>query len=170
MNKYYEVLGISPMASPQEVRDAYRDLVKVWHPDRFSHDVKLRTKAEGKLKEINEAYEKILSGLDSYEQAVYDHSADFSNSDSDNPSPLSPSRGDATQPSRRRSWFLGIIICGLSVLALFAVYSGRRSVTQPIAIATSSPVYDSSPSPTSTLHQFTHSGTDITRAAVTRRG
>lgn len=34
--KCYEILGLKPEASPAEVKEAYRDLVKVWHPDRVN--------------------------------------------------------------------------------------------------------------------------------------
>ncbi len=58
---YYEVLGLKRNASPDEVKEAYRDLARVWHPDRFPTDPRLRKKAEEKLKEINEAYEHLRS-------------------------------------------------------------------------------------------------------------
>lgn len=41
MKRYYEILELEPGASPEEVKRAYRDLVKVWHPDRFSHVLNL---------------------------------------------------------------------------------------------------------------------------------
>jgi hypothetical protein len=50
------VLGLGPGATSVEVKEAYRDLVKVWHPDRFGSDPRLRGKAEDKLKQINNAY------------------------------------------------------------------------------------------------------------------
>lgn len=56
---HFEVLGLKPNSTLGEVKEAYKDLVKVWHPDRFSHDIKLQAKAQEKLKQINEAYEKI---------------------------------------------------------------------------------------------------------------
>jgi len=61
IRRYYEILGLSPDASIEVRKQAYKDLVKVWHPDRFSHDPRLQQKAQEKLQEINEAYEKIKS-------------------------------------------------------------------------------------------------------------
>jgi hypothetical protein len=57
-------LGLEHGASRNEIRDAYRDLVKVWHPDRFPNDLKLRKKAEEKLKEVNAAFEHLKSSVD----------------------------------------------------------------------------------------------------------
>ena len=56
------VLGLGPAASAQEIKAAYRDLAKVWHPDRFAHDPRLQQKAQEQLKEINEAYQRLVSG------------------------------------------------------------------------------------------------------------
>ena len=55
----YKVLGLLPGASKQEVQDAYRDLVQVWHPDRFSHNERLQDKAQRNMKRINEAFDKL---------------------------------------------------------------------------------------------------------------
>jgi DnaJ domain len=53
----YRALGLQNGATKTEIKQAYRDLAKIWHPDRFSrNDERLRRKAEAKLKEINEAY------------------------------------------------------------------------------------------------------------------
>lgn len=57
-------LGLREGASWNEIRDTYRDLVKVWHPDRFSHDGKLRSKAEEKLKEVNAAFQRLDSSAE----------------------------------------------------------------------------------------------------------
>ena len=55
--RWLEVLGLAPGATRQQLEDAYRDLVKVWHPDRFVSDPALRVKAQDKLRELNAAYE-----------------------------------------------------------------------------------------------------------------
>lgn len=55
----YSALELKPDASPEAVKEAYRELVKVWHPDRFSGDKKLERRALEKLKCINLAYERI---------------------------------------------------------------------------------------------------------------
>ncbi|MBS3755297.1 MAG: J domain-containing protein [Desulfobacterales bacterium] len=46
---YYAILGISPDASKQEVKDAYRQLAKHYHPDHEGGD-------SGKFRDIQEAY------------------------------------------------------------------------------------------------------------------
>lgn len=59
MNKNpYEVLGISQNATDQEVKRAYRDLAKKYHPDNYQ-DSPLGELATEKMKEINEAYDEI---------------------------------------------------------------------------------------------------------------
>ena len=55
----YQILGLEPEAKFEDVKQYYRDLVKVWHPDRFTHDLRLQNKAIEKLKEINGAYERL---------------------------------------------------------------------------------------------------------------
>lgn len=60
ISKCYQVLEIETDASFQAVKEAYRGLVKVWHPDRFQNDQKLQHKAQEKLKDINAAYQAIL--------------------------------------------------------------------------------------------------------------
>ena len=52
----YAILGISPGASLSIAKQAYRKLAKKWHPDRYINDPILKTKAEEKIKQINQAY------------------------------------------------------------------------------------------------------------------
>ncbi len=59
--QYYNILGIDPDAGPDEIKEAYRDLIKVWHPDRFSGDPRLQRKAQNRLADINLAYKQLIS-------------------------------------------------------------------------------------------------------------
>ncbi len=61
LDEYYRILGLEPGASHEKVKQAYRDLVNVWHPDRFCHDPRLQRKAEENLREINDAYKRLGS-------------------------------------------------------------------------------------------------------------
>jgi tetratricopeptide (TPR) repeat protein len=64
IQRCFEILEIEMTASPEEVKKAHRDLVFIWHPDRVSSsNLRLKQKAEDKMKEINLAYETILSFL-----------------------------------------------------------------------------------------------------------
>ena len=70
MNDPYSVLGITPQATDDEVKQAYRALARKYHPDNYQ-DNPLADLAEEKMKEINEAYETITkmraSGGNSYQ-------------------------------------------------------------------------------------------------------
>jgi hypothetical protein len=52
----FEILQLKPHASAEEIRQAFLDLVQVWHPDRFAGNSRLQEIAENRLREINEAY------------------------------------------------------------------------------------------------------------------
>lgn len=123
-NKYYELLGVAPGTSGRELKQAYLDMAKVWHPDRFSHDPRLQQKAQEKLKEINEAYDLLTSGR----SARRAHS------------PARPASPPA--PARRGRWPL-IVAAALIFGAVFFAASralipqgGTRPRTEPPAART----------------------------------
>lgn len=58
MRDPYEVLGVSQSASDEEIKKAYRNLARKYHPDNYQ-DNPLADLAEEKMKEINEAYDLI---------------------------------------------------------------------------------------------------------------
>jgi len=61
----FEILDLHPGVSMKEATQAYRDLGRVWHPDRFLNQPRLAQKAEEKMKEINAAYMMVKSFLNS---------------------------------------------------------------------------------------------------------
>ena len=58
MRDPYQVLGIPSTATDEEVKKAYRNLARKYHPDNY-HDNPLEDLAQERMKEINEAYETI---------------------------------------------------------------------------------------------------------------
>ena len=58
MTDPYKVLGVSPNASDDEIKKAYRDLARKYHPDKY-RDSDLAELATEKMKEVNAAYEEI---------------------------------------------------------------------------------------------------------------
>ena len=58
MTDPYIVLGVKPDASDEEIKRAYRELARKYHPDNYQNNP-LADLAEEKMKEINEAYDTI---------------------------------------------------------------------------------------------------------------
>lgn len=50
---------LPPSATWPEVHVAYRDMVRVWHPDRFGDSPRLQAKANAAMKELNAAFESL---------------------------------------------------------------------------------------------------------------
>ena len=58
MTDPYEILNVPSTATDEEVKKAYRDLARKYHPDNY-HDNPLADLAQEKMKEINAAYDAI---------------------------------------------------------------------------------------------------------------
>lgn len=58
INDAYSILGLKQGASQEDVKQAYRKLAKIWHPDRFPNQQQ-KQEAEEKIKIINLAYEQL---------------------------------------------------------------------------------------------------------------
>lgn len=67
---YYEILGVEPSASGDEIKKAYRSLALVWHPDKNNHRA---DEAHAKFQSILKAYETLS---DSRERDYYDRHKD----------------------------------------------------------------------------------------------
>ena len=72
MNDPYQILGVPETATDEEVKRAYRELARKYHPDNY-HDNPLADLAQEKMKDINAAYEQITkmrsAGKSSYSSA-----------------------------------------------------------------------------------------------------
>ena len=68
---YYEILEVSTNASKEVIKNAYRALIKKYHPDSYTGDKEF---AQEKVKEINEAYETLI---DDDKRLLYDYDNGF---------------------------------------------------------------------------------------------
>ena len=133
----------------------YRDLVKVWHPDRFGSDPRLRSKAEEKLAQINDAYR----ALRDYDGTDADP-ADAGRTDTSTSSPTAVQTARKHTRSAWRTWtgpFLfglaGLLLMPLGTYLYFLFHSGTTSpltaTGQSAAIiattGTSAPAVDAQP-------------------------
>jgi len=125
------LLEIERGVSLDEMRQSYRDLVRVWHPDRFEGDPRLRAKAAARLTEINEAY-RLLQ---------------VTGTDQPTPSPRSapssmPDRRKTPRPApaaKRSTTWAGYAVAGAIVLTVLGVAGVPRLTREP-AQAAATPV------------------------------
>ena len=70
LEQHYKILGLEPGASLDEVNQAYKDLVFIWHPDRVPQEnERLVKKSVEKIQQINEARDSLRSYHRQYKQA-----------------------------------------------------------------------------------------------------
>lgn len=79
----YEVLGLKPGASQEEIKKAYRNLIKQYHPDQYG-DNPLKNLAEEKMREINTAYDMLTKNNGNSYNNSYSSSNSNNNSYSNN--------------------------------------------------------------------------------------
>lgn len=60
MSDPYKILGVSPSATDEEIKTAYRELAKKYHPDNYAGSP-IADLASEKMKEVNEAYDQIMN-------------------------------------------------------------------------------------------------------------
>lgn len=89
-----QILELESVTSPEELKQAYRDMAKIWHPDRFQDNPRLQKIASTKLTEINAAYNCLLGYFDPERRKR------LKGSDSRHPDP-SPGFNDRNNPQYR---------------------------------------------------------------------
>jgi len=102
-DNYYDILGVSQTATHEEIKEAYRVLASVWHPDRFPQGSKQWTLANAKLKAINAAYEVLK---DPQKRAEYDRKQEDDRSFSHPVTPLEKAQQlkEALEANGQRFW------------------------------------------------------------------
>jgi curved DNA-binding protein CbpA len=59
LQRHYKSLEVTPDTPWDDIKRSYRDLMKVWHPDRFAGDKRLQKIVEEKTKELTYAFKKV---------------------------------------------------------------------------------------------------------------
>ena len=84
MGDPYKILGVSPDASDDDIKKAYRDLARKYHPDKY-RDSDLSDLASEKMKEVNAAYEEIKTLREKGAQTGGGYSGPYTSSTTGNP-------------------------------------------------------------------------------------
>ncbi|MBQ3356557.1 MAG: J domain-containing protein [Oscillospiraceae bacterium] len=79
MKDPYEVLGVPHGTSEEEIKKAYRELARKYHPDNYANNP-LADLAQEKMKEINEAYDMLTKGGTTDSGSSYSNSSGYSGS------------------------------------------------------------------------------------------
>jgi len=76
VDRYYQILEVTPSATTEDINQSYQDLSWIFHPDRFVGNPRLQKIAQHKLQEINDAHDQLTALRSapkpaSYPQAYY---------------------------------------------------------------------------------------------------
>jgi curved DNA-binding protein CbpA len=100
MKDYYNILGVNPEASNDEIKRMYHKLSKKYHPDANITDPDLRKWSEDRMKELNEAYD-ILK--DPTKRALYDRQRRVPSQPNPGPTPPPPPAGPSAMAQLQQS-------------------------------------------------------------------
>lgn len=126
MKKYFEILELDMSASIEEVELAYKELTEAWRPENYQNLPRFKRKAEIKLEELNDAYERIRSYLLIKESGEDQMVLDLPKDPSPEPEPETQhAEGSETPqisaPSQRKKLLPGLI-AGAAVLGALMLY------------------------------------------------
>jgi predicted Zn-dependent protease with MMP-like domain len=143
---YYAVLGVSPFATREQIRAAYRRQVKLWHPDRYTAMPRsLRMRAEQRVRRLTAAW-AILG--DPARRQSYDERRGFERASAFDPAATAHDAwrgGSPTQPPRRRAeteeraengagLFAGTLALILGIALLGGATVGAQNGLNPLEI------------------------------------
>ena len=103
MDDYYQILEVPSSASDAEIQHAYRQLIQVWHPDRFQGNPELLKRVEQKTKQLNESFRHLS---DPELRAQHDNLLNRHYSE-----PLKPSQSNPDSSSTPQTHELKIVTC-----------------------------------------------------------
>jgi len=135
LDQYYEILGLNPGASPGDVKQAYRNLVKIWHPDSFTAASLQKQMAEEKFKQITEAYQHLR---------FYQPNSPNEASNEVQPAPSPIDRTPSRPYSNKLLLVIGANVAAIVVLVFVALNYSRHQTTSSHQTTTTPEV---SPSP-----------------------
>ena len=122
-----KILGLPADANLKEIKQAYKDLVTVWHPDRFQNNPRLHAKASEKLKELNVAYNHIISFYQKMILSERDvHSQEQPPPAPPENTPFYPSEKPKTSSTNIR--YLGFMIVLCVAVAIFLIWGQKDKI------------------------------------------
>ena len=135
MKKYFEILELEVSASIEEVDQAYKELAEAWRPENYQNLPRFKRKAEIKLEEVNDAYERIRSYLlvkaSGEDQMVFDSPKEPSLEPEPETAPAEePQSPQISTPSQRKKLLPGLIAVALVLGALMLYLISDRQKPQ----------------------------------------
>jgi curved DNA-binding protein CbpA len=145
MKDYYDILGISPNASKEDIKRAYHILAAQFHPDKANGN-------ERRFKEVNEAY-RILYSIDSRTEYDREYSASKANSrEGANVSDSEAEKDKVKQanvgiffPKKQFLVFLSIAVLFVIGFGMYIMLEGKSYVSnkKPLALTIQTPIASS---------------------------
>ena len=121
LDRALKVLEVAETASPKEIKQKYRDLVVIWHPDRHSDNPRRYKLSVQKMKELNTAYDCVRSFL------IFKKDAEGKETESDQDELLTVKCNSCGTKNRIREFFKNISFkCGRCGVPLYVYQSADR--------------------------------------------